>query len=94
MCAVLPRGSRSREMSSFLQYKRHISEGDTVIVCRVRISSLRYSMSELITRLVLQGREKIFPVRVERGKVIQVRGGAVHHDSLIGKDYGSKVRHS
>lgn len=42
---------------------------------------------------VLQGREKIFPVKVERGKVIQVRGGAVHHNSLIGKEYGSKVRH-
>jgi len=42
---------------------------------------------------VLQGREKIFPVKVERGKVIQVRGGAVHHNSLVGKEYGSKVRH-
>ena len=51
-------------------------------------------VGEMALTLVLQGREKIFPVRVERGKVIQVRGGAVHHDSLIGKDYGSKVRHS
>ena len=38
--------------------------------------------------------EKIFPVKVERGKVIQVRGGAVHHNSLIGKEYGCKVRQS
>lgn len=33
----------------------------------------------------------MFPIRVERGQVIQIKGGAIHHDSLIGKLYGSKV---
>ena len=33
----------------------------------------------------------MFPVTVTRGLVIQVRGGAVHHDDLVGKPYGSKV---
>ena len=33
----------------------------------------------------------MFPVTVTRGLVIQVRGGAVHHDDLVGKLYGSKV---
>ena len=33
----------------------------------------------------------MFPVTVTKGHVIQVRGGAVHHDDLVGKPYGSKV---
>ena len=33
----------------------------------------------------------MWPVQVERGKLIQVRGGAVHHETLIGMEYGSKV---
>lgn len=40
-----------------------------------------------------QGRDRSFAVRVERGRVIQVKGGAVYHDYLIGKEYGSKVNH-
>ena len=39
----------------------------------------------------MQGFDKMFPVTVCRSHVIQVRGGAVHHDDLIGKQYGSKV---
>ena len=39
-----------------------------------------------------QGYEKMFPVQVELGKVNQIKGGAVHHDTLIGKRYGSKVK--
>lgn len=35
----------------------------------------------------------MFPVEVKRGEVVQIKGGAVHHDSLIGKQYGSKVTH-
>ena len=34
----------------------------------------------------------MFPVTVTPGHVIQVRGGAVHHDDLVRKPYGSKVR--
>ena len=34
----------------------------------------------------------MFSVSVQRGHVIQVKGGAVHHDALIGKEFGSKVR--
>ena len=33
----------------------------------------------------------MWPVQVERGKLIQVRGGAVRHEALIGVEYGSKV---
>ena len=33
----------------------------------------------------------MFPVTVTKGHVIQVRGGAVHHDDIVGKPYGSKV---
>ena len=36
----------------------------------------------------------MFPVTVTRGSVIQVKGGAVHHDDVIGKPYGSKVPRS
>ncbi len=38
-----------------------------------------------------KGYEKVFPVVVEMGKIIQIKGGAIHHESLIGKPYGSKV---
>lgn len=78
-------------MSNFLQYKKLIAEGDTVIVCRVswyNVISHHHSDS-LATDL--QGRDKYLPVEVRRGEVIQVRGGAVHHSSLIGREYGSKV---
>ena len=33
----------------------------------------------------------MFPVQIERGKIVQIKGGAIHHDSIIGKLYGSKV---
>ena len=39
----------------------------------------------------MQGIDKMQPVVVQQGHVIQVKGGAVHHNSLIGKEYGSKV---
>jgi tRNA A58 N-methylase Trm61 len=45
----------------------------------------------LLLTPVVQGRDKYLPVEVRRGEVIQVRAGAVHHSSLIGKQYGSKV---
>lgn len=38
-----------------------------------------------------QGYEKMVSIRVERGAVMQIKGGAIHHDSLIGKEYGSRV---
>ncbi len=39
----------------------------------------------------LQGYERMFAVKIESGAVTQVKGGAVHHDGLIGKTFGSKV---
>jgi len=33
----------------------------------------------------------MFSICVERGKVVQIKGGAIHHDALIGKQYGTKV---
>ncbi len=44
-----------------------------------------------IVRHSFQGREKSYAVEVQRGRVIQVKGGAVHHSDVIGKSYGSKV---
>ena len=38
-----------------------------------------------------QGFDKLFPVTVQRGLKIQVKGGAVHHSDLIGQPYGAKV---
>lgn len=40
-----------------------------------------------------QGYEKMFSIKVERGQVTQIKGGAIHHDSLIGKQYGARVGH-
>ena len=77
---------------SFLLYREKIREKDTVILCRVS-----YVIKDMQLRLQCgvcfhQGYEKMFPVQVERGKVNQIKGGAVHHDALIGKRYGSKVK--
>ena len=33
----------------------------------------------------------MFAVKVDSGSVSQVKGGAIHHDALIGKTFGSKV---
>ena len=40
---------------------------------------------------VLQGLSQIQAVRVSKGGVVQVQGGAIKIDDLLGKQYGSKV---
>lgn len=35
----------------------------------------------------------MIPVVVKSGEVTQVKGGAILHNSLIGKQFGSKVSH-
>ena len=79
---------------SFLEYKKAISEGDVVIVCKVLLLCTDHQSVSHDSNyyLVTQGFDKMFPVTVTKGHVIQVRGGAVHHDDLIGKPYGSKVK--
>ena len=39
----------------------------------------------------MQGLSQIQAVRASRGGVIQVQGGAIKTDDLLGKQYGSKV---
>ena len=87
---------------SFLQYKKVISEGDVLIVCKV--SEFYGCCSKLLQWMYhkvlwcfcsgchgCQGFDKLLPVTVQRGLKIQVKGGAVHHSDLIGQPYGAKV---
>lgn len=41
----------------------------------------------------VQGLSQIQAVQATRGAIIQVQGGAIKTDDLLGKQYGSKVRH-
>ena len=40
----------------------------------------------------MQGLSQIQAVRVSKGGVIQVQGGAIKTDDLLGKQYGTKVK--
>lgn len=41
----------------------------------------------------VQGLSQIQAVQATRGAIIQVQGGAIKIDDLLGKQYGSKVRY-
>lgn len=73
---------------SFRRYCNTVSEGDTVIICRVSDCIIKF----LKFNDHVQGLSEVQAVRVSRGAVIQIQGGAIKTDDLLGKQYGSKVR--
>ena len=75
-------------MMNFLTYSNTTKEGDLVIVCMVG-ECHRYCY--VLFYLLVQGRDRMFPLVLKKDNIFQIRGGAVSHNDVIDKPYGGKA---